>query len=88
MQRVERTVGGCLPFSLLDEVYEGSPISSSGPSQRACCSVVSASWATLPEFSISLSFFLVDSLFVMNINIGWRLPDAHECGRKEEGGHD
>ncbi len=48
-------------------------------------------WYLPPEphclsYSISFSLFLVDSLFVMNINIGWRLPDAQEWGRKEEEG--
>lgn len=60
-----------------------SPISASSTSQHGCYSVVSASWATLPQL-----FLIADSLFVMNINIGRHLPDAWEWGRREEGGHD
>lgn len=52
-------------------------------------SMVVTAWYLPPvphclSYSISFSLFLVDSLFVMNINIDWRLPDAQEWRRKEE----
>lgn len=55
------------PFILLDEVFEGSlPVKSlRGPESRVCRS-----------YSMSLSLFLLELLFVMNTNSGWRLPDA------------
>lgn len=75
MQRIEGAVGGFLSFSLLDEVYVGSPISARNthpavtgrprPPQPRCTG-----------YSIARRPLLTDSLFVMNINIGRRSPDA------------
>lgn len=55
------------PSILLDEFFEGSlPVKSlRGPESRVCRS-----------YSMSLSLFLLDLLFVMNTNSGWSLPDA------------
>lgn len=55
------------PFILLDEVFEGSLLVKTlrGPESLVCRS-----------YSMSLSLFLLDLLFVMNTNSGWRLPDA------------
>lgn len=83
MQWVDWTVESFLRSTLLVEVYEGSPVCASNPSQHDCYSVVSASWATMLEL-----FYIILALprgFIVCYEYKYRLALAR-CTRLWEQG--
>lgn len=79
VRRVYRAVGGFLLSILLDRFYEGNL-----PGKHH--SVVSCG-ICLPSHTYSISFclLLVDTLFVMNININRCLPDVRSVRGRRRG---